>query len=95
MLLHWSCCHNNICYWLVLLYLYVMNGRTHACTVQQPDFVSRFENSSNLEKVKILLGEGSRVNFKAVKTDILGPSYGCLKFAKCTDTHRNHDRSTS
>ena len=58
--------------------------------------VSGFDNSEQkiiLSYVhqKIPLHKGSTINFKAVKKDILGPSYGCLKFTKytctCIDIH--------
>ena len=54
-------------------------------TVYQAEmsYVIRFEKKGVTWSEKsflILLDKGYVINFKVVKTDILGPSYGCLKF---------------
>ena len=39
----------------------------------------------------MLLNEGSKISFEAVKTDSLRPSYECLNFAKCIGVYyRKH-----
>ena len=60
--------------------------------------VSGFEKRGDLEQKdiftyvdhEICLNKGFLTNFKVVKMDIQGPSYGRLNFTKCIDTHRKH-----